>query len=182
MPDADPLLYRLAGPADAAALAALAERTFRDAFAADNSPADMDAHCAASYSPDIQDRELRDPSIRTLVAETPGHALVAYAQLRGDHAPESVTGPSPIELWRFYVDRGYHGRGVAQALMARVDYEAAAMGAQTVWLGVWERNLRAQAFYRKCGFVTVGTHTFMVGSDAQTDHLMARPLERLTAP
>ena len=174
MPHVPALRIRLAGPADAPALAVLAESTFRDAFAADNSPADMDAHCAASYSAANQDRELNDPSVRTIVAESTGDALVAYAQLRKGHVPESVTGPLPIELWRFYVDRGYHGRGVAQELMARVDREADAMGARTVWLGVWERNYRAQAFYQKCDFVRVGTHTFMVGSDPQTDHLMAR--------
>jgi ribosomal protein S18 acetylase RimI-like enzyme len=53
---------------------------------------------------------------------------------------------------------------------------ARARGARTVWLGVWERNARAMAFYRKHGFARVGAHTFMLGTDAQTDWLLARPL------
>ena len=51
---------------------------------------------------------------------------------------------------------------------------ARARGAQTLWLGVWERNPRAVAFYEKYGFTRVGEHTFMLGDDAQTDWLFAR--------
>jgi GNAT superfamily N-acetyltransferase len=53
--------------------------------------------------------------------------------------------------------------------------------AQTMWLGVWERNPRAVAFYRKYGFTRVGEHTFMLGADAQTDWVLARPLGTLAA-
>ena len=41
-----------------------------------------------------------------------------------------------------------------------------------LWLGVWERNPRAQAFYRKSGFADVGSQVFLVGTDAQTDRVM----------
>ena len=167
---------RAAVPADAAALAELAERTFRDAFAADNLPAHLDAHCTASYSPEIQERDTIDEAVRTLVVEDADGRLVAYAQLRIGPVPACVTGAEPIELWRFYVDRGFHGRGLAQQLMARVDETAKALQTSTLWLGVWERNYRAQAFYRKCGFSDAGTHTFMLGTDSQTDNLMARKL------
>jgi hypothetical protein len=39
---------------------------------------------------------------------------------------------------------------------------------------VWERNARAIAFYVKCGFRDVGSQPFLVGSDLQTDRVMAR--------
>ena len=60
--------------------------------------------------------------------------------------------------------------------MCRVDEDADRVGTRTLWLGVWERNERAKAFYRKGGFVDVGAHVFMVGTDAQTDRIMARPV------
>ena len=50
------------------------------------------------------------------------------------------------------------------------------LGGQHIWLGVWERNARALAFYRKKGFVEVGSHVFMVGSDPQTDLVLVSPL------
>jgi GNAT superfamily N-acetyltransferase len=49
------------------------------------------------------------------------------------------------------------------------------------WLGVWERNPRANAFYRKVGFTDVGSHVFMVGTDPQTDRIMVRHLPRAIA-
>jgi diamine N-acetyltransferase len=166
---------RRAQISDAAALAALAERTFRDAFAADNTAEDMTEHCAQSYSPDIQRRELSDAAVDTLVCVNDDGELIAYAQLRPGVA-SAVTGAKPLELWRFYVDRAHHGRGVAQQLMAEVMQTARARDAATLWLGAWERNLRAQAFYRKCGFVDVGSHQFRVGQDVQTDRLMSLTL------
>jgi ribosomal protein S18 acetylase RimI-like enzyme len=48
--------------------------------------------------------------------------------------------------------------------------------ADVLWLGVWERNDRAIAFYEKQGFRIVGAQDFMLGSDRQRDHVMARDL------
>ena len=175
-------MIRLAVPGDAAALATLAERTFRDTFAAENAPADMAEYVARTYSPAHQARELADPALTTLLAVGPAEELMAYAQLRDGAVPASVTGPAPVELWRFYVDGAYHGQGLAQQLMAAVLEAAGRRGAATLFLGVWERNQRAQAFYRKCGFVDVGAHIFMLGRDRQTDRLMARPLVGAGAP
>ncbi len=160
---------------DAAALADLAERTFRETFEADNTTADMAAHCASAYSPAIQHAQIADPTMDTLVIVDPMERLIAYAQLRLG-APPAVKGEMPLEVWRFYVDAPYHGRGVAQVLMTSVVDAARERGAQTLWLGVWERNRRAQAFYCKAGFVDVGAHEFRLGTDIQTDRLMALSL------
>jgi len=87
--------------------------------------------------------------------------------------PDCVSDRSAIELVRFYVDRSLHGSGVARTLMNAVD-AAAASRARTIWLGVWEHNPRAIAFYLKCGFVDVGSHPFQLGRDLQTDRIMSR--------
>lgn len=166
---------RRAEVSEAAEVAALAERTFRATFEADNTAQDMDAHCRKAYSAAIQRAELHDPDIVTLVCEAPDGELIAYAQLRSG-APQQIIGPAPLELWRFYVDSAHHGQGVAQALMKSVMDTADSRGARTLWLGVWERNHRAQTFYRKVGFVDVGSHNFIVGKDVQTDRLMTRPV------
>ena len=54
--------------------------------------------------------------------------------------------------------------------------EAKSAGFKTMYLGVWEKNLRAGAFYRKWNFVRVGEHTFQMGDDPQVDWWMMRPL------
>ena len=161
--------------ADATDLAELAARTFRETFAADNRAEDMALHLAHAYGTSQQQRELVDPDITTLLVEVDGQ-LAGYAQLRSGGAPECVTGESPVELWRFYIAQPWHGRGVAQALMRRVEAEAYRRGGRTFWLGVWERNARAKAFYQKNGFTDVGSQVFMVGTDAQTDRILVRRL------
>ncbi len=162
---------RRAEPQDAAALAELATRTFRDTFGADNRPEDLEVHLAEAYGETRQLRELLAADVRTLVAVN-GGALVAFAQLRDGDQPGSVTAADAVELWRFYVDRPWHGQGVAQRLMRAVLGEARAMGAESVWLGVWEHNPRALAFYREFGFVAVGVHEFLLGQDRQNDVVM----------
>ena len=166
---------RLALPADAVRLAEFGARTFEDAFGADNTPENMSLHLARTYGVAHQTAELDDPAMSTIVAESNGR-LAAFAQLRAGPAPESVTGGTPIELHRFYVDRPWHGQGVARALMAAIDREAARRGAVVIWLSVWEHNERAKAFYRKCGFADVGGKAFVLGTDRQRDRVMARPV------
>jgi ribosomal protein S18 acetylase RimI-like enzyme len=168
---------RRAVPGDAAALADLGARTFRDAFEADNTPEDMALYLASSYGPDLQSAELRNPGIVTLLAESETR-LAGYSQLREGPAPDCVGGPRPIELWRFYVERASQGRGVAQMLMAATIDAAVARGVGTVWLSVWERNHRAQAFYRKCGFEDRGEKAFILGTDRQTDRVMTLALSK----
>ncbi|HEX5216324.1 MAG TPA: GNAT family N-acetyltransferase [Vicinamibacterales bacterium] len=169
-------MVRLAHSADARDLALFASRTFEETFAHSTSAADMAAYLAAHYSEAIQRAEIDDARTTTLVASD-GRALVGYAQIRDNEPPDGVVDRSAIELVRLYVDRAWHGRGLAIALMTRAEAAARDRGARTMWLGVWENNHRASAFYRKHGYVEVGEHVFMLGADAQRDLILAKPLE-----
>ena len=168
---------RTATPADAEPLAALAERTFRDTFANDNSAGDMEAYVRDSFSLDRVRAELADGANTFLLAFVDGvEEPTGYAKLRTGTTDPSVTGPDPVELQRLYVDRSAIGHGVEAALM-RASLEAArSAGHRTLWLGVWERNVRAISFYEKWGFETVGDHVFRLGSDDQRDLIMERPV------
>jgi GNAT superfamily N-acetyltransferase len=157
----------------------LAARTFRETFAADNRPEDIARHEAEAYGQTQQSRELADPDIVTLLVHS-DDLLIGFAQLRRGPVPACVKDDAPIELWRFYIAKEWHGQGIAQALMHRVADDARRAHALTLWLGVWERNERAKAFYRKCGFTDVGSHVYMVGTDAQTDRIMTRAV--VTSP
>jgi ribosomal protein S18 acetylase RimI-like enzyme len=161
--------------ADAPLLAELSARTFLDAFGADNTPEDLALHVERNYGAAIQERELGDAALTYLVAEVDDE-VAGYGLVRDGHAPPCVGDEHPIEIQRLYVERAWHGRGVAQALMAACEDEARRRGGRTLWLGVWERNPRAIRFYEKEGFHEVGSHTFLVGSDPQTDRILARPL------
>lgn len=177
---------RLATVSDAEELAALASRTFFDTYAAQNTADDMRAHISRSYEAAIQRAEIQDESMRTLLAVDGADRAIGYAQLRlrdPRHAepacvinppPPAEPMPNPMEIWRFYVDKPWHGRGVAQRLMNATLALARSLGARSVWLGVWEKNPRGIAFYRKCGFEHIGEHDFIFADQPQTDLVMAR--------
>ena len=168
---------RHATPSDAGLLAELGARTFSETFAPDNKPEDMSAYLAASFSPELQARELSDPFATFLIAEMTGSA-VGYAVLRAGEPLEGVSRDNPVELVRLYVSGQWHGRGVGAALMQACLDEAQRQNYQTLWLGVWEHNSRAQAFYRKWNFHEVGKHVFQLGADPQNDVLMERSVRR----
>jgi diamine N-acetyltransferase len=167
------LTIRRADPEDAGLLAELGALTFSETFAADNRPQDMAAYLAASFNPARQTAELNDPASTFLIAEVGGLA-VGYAHLHAGEPAGGVAGSKPVELVRLYVSREWLGRGVGEALMRACVDGARRAGHETIWLGVWERNGRAQAFYRKWGFRAVGEHVFRLGSDAQRDIVMER--------
>ncbi|HYE95162.1 MAG TPA: GNAT family N-acetyltransferase, partial [Rubricoccaceae bacterium] len=168
---------RPATPADAETLAALAERTFRDTFAADNTADDMEAYVRDAFGLDRVRAELEDAANTFLLAfVNGGEQTVGYAKLRTGATDPSVTGPAPVELERLYVDRGALGHGVGAALLRASLDAARSAGHRTLWLGVWERNARAISFYERWGFETVGDHVFRLGSADQRDLIMERPV------
>ena len=135
----------------------------------------MDLHCRSSYGEQRQAHEIADPDLTTLVCEHDGE-LVGYGQLGWRKAPPSVTAARPAEILRLYVDKAWHGTGVAQRLIGALFDSAREGEADAVWLGVWEHNPRAIAFYRKLGFVDVGDHPFPLGRDTQRDVVMQKEL------
>ena len=169
------LTIRRADPEDAGLLTELGALTFSETFAADNSLEDMASYLAASFNHAQQTAELNDPASTFFIAEIGGLAA-GYAQLHTGEAAEGVEGPKPVELVRLYVSREWLGRGVGEALMRACVDAARLAGHETIWLGVWERNGRAQAFYRKWNFRAVGEHVFKLGTDPQRDILMERAL------
>ena len=166
---------RIGTEADAAALTEFGRRTFHETFAADNDPADMAAYLADAFTPEKQAAELAQPECSCLLAEVDG-VLAGMAYVIDRSPNDVVSGNHLVELQRFYVDTPWHGRGVAHALMEAVIGTSKALGGDVLWLGVWERNARAIAFYRKQGFERVGAKTFRLGADVQTDDVMCRAL------
>lgn len=161
---------------DAAELSAFAARVFIETFDDANDPGDLRDHVESTYGVAQQRAELRDEDTATWLVERDDGRLVGYAQICRKRVPACVTGANPVEIYRFYVERASHGTGVAQALMSTAFSQAREWGADVVWLGVWEHNPRAMAFYRKFGFSDVGSIDFFVGPDRQTDRVFVMPL------
>jgi ribosomal protein S18 acetylase RimI-like enzyme len=169
-------LIRIAVAADAEMLAEFARRTFYEAFAAMNSPENIGAYMSQNFTLQKFSAQLADPRATFLIAEIEA-TPVAFAKLYDGEVPDCVGGFAPVEIERFYVDSQFHGMGVAQTLMQACFDRARQSGRGTVYLGVWDNNHRAIAFYRKCGFDVVGSHAFQLGDETQNDLIMERRLQ-----
>jgi len=169
---------RRASLEDAEMLSELSRKTFWDAFHANpkNAPEDMAEYMRTAFSAKQIKQELADAKAVFLVAEIAGDA-VGYAKLLIDAREPGIEAEKPIELARLYSKHEFLGKGVGAKLMERCFREAKNLDRDAMWLGVWEFNPRAQAFYRKYGFCEVGEHIFLLGSDAQTDVLMQREIK-----
>jgi diamine N-acetyltransferase len=168
---------RVGGPADAALLADLGARTFRVTYVDDLPADDLDAYVADTFAVSRVAAELADGTYRYLIAEVAGVAA-GYALLHDTAAPAVVPGPRPLMLSRLYLEPRFQGAGIGTALMARCLTEAAALGHGALWLTVWERNVRALAFYDRWGFATVAGIPFEIGGVVHQDRIMARRLDR----
>lgn len=168
-------LIRLATRADLPALTELAARTFYDAFMATNTPENMEAYMSAAFTVQQFTDEWEDALATFYLAEL-DEQLVGYAKLFRPDPPDCVAERNAIELSRLYLEQHCHGKGVAAALMEHCFNAARREKFKAMFLGVWEHNPRAQAFYRKHGFERVGEHVFPMGDDPQIDWWMMRAL------
>jgi GNAT superfamily N-acetyltransferase len=166
---------RRADARDAAELAQCAARLFEQTYAAELDAGDIEAHISASFSVERQRAELCDPSVVTTIVRSHDE-FIAYAQVRRRAPPRCVDLAETVELHRFYLDRIAHGSGLAAALMQEARKAAQELGGRHLWLGVWERNARAIAFYGKAGFVDVGSTFYWVGPDKQVDRVLVAPV------
>jgi GNAT superfamily N-acetyltransferase len=164
-----------AGPADLVPYGAISRQTFSDTYGATHAAAVVARHVAERFDDAQLRAELADP-LRTVLAVMHAGHWVAYAVLRSGSAPVELTGRHPVEMERFYVDRAWHGGGVAAPLMAAGLDAARQQGCEVAWLGVWEQNSRAIRFYTRCGFADVGRTTYLFDGHAENDVVMATPL------
>lgn len=162
---------------DAKLLTELAYTTFWDAFAhhPKNAPDDLNHYMRQAFNLEQIAAELADDKSVFLIAEIEGKPA-GYAKLIIESTEEGISADRPIELSRLYSHQEFLGKGVGQNLMDACFDHARSNGHDVMWLGVWEYNPRAQAFYAKNGFCEVGKHTFQLGSDPQTDLLMQKEL------
>lgn len=170
-----PHRIRPATPEDAPLLADLGARTFRETFEDLCSSQDLAAFLAQAYGDAIQRTELLDPARPALVLEAGGQP-VGFAQLRLGHREPCIAGPRPVELQRIYVLREAHGQGFGAALMVAAEDLARRWGADALWLGVWEHNHRALAFYARHGFREAGDHIFQIGDQVDRDLILVKEL------
>lgn len=158
---------------DAPALRDLMEQTFVDTYAQFNTPENMQQYIASHFGLAQVEQELRDETVQYLLMKQ-NERLIGFAKLVRNHAAEGLEGQKVVEIERIYVTRAHHGQKLGAKLMQACLDWSKKEGFTTVWLGVWEQNQKALAFYQKMGFQRFGEHVFVLGTEVQNDFLMKK--------
>ena len=156
---------------DLADLQKISRDTFSETFAALNKAEDMEKYLQHNLSTEQVLREFNNPASDFYFAMHEQQAIGYIKINHGDAQMEPQDAPA-IEIEKLYVMRAYHGKYIGELLLDTAKLVAKLYKAESIWLGVWEKNERAILFYKKHGFQQYGQHLFMLGNDAQTDLLM----------
>jgi diamine N-acetyltransferase len=168
------LIVRYATVADAELVADLSRQTFYDTFAAQNTKEDMELFLNHQFTKAGLMAEVGAPGNIFLLAYD-NDAVAGYARLREGSMPDG-SSTAALEIARLYVLQSMIGKGIGKALMQSSIEIAKAKGKQVIWLGVWEKNERAKAFYTLWGFEKFSEQPFILGQDVQRDWLMKKEI------
>jgi ribosomal protein S18 acetylase RimI-like enzyme len=158
---------------DLEALHEIGRETYDRTFRPMNAPETIDAYLSEAFTSEKLLSELRTEGCSFYFLYADGE-LAGYLKLNNAPAQSDLNDPASLEIERIYVREGRKGVGLGTAMMRFVLQKAAEAGKKYTWLGVWEKNTAALAFYRKWGFTEAGTHSFRMGDELQTDFILKR--------
>ena len=153
-----------------AALAEIGASTFYETYAAENTEEDMQAYIGKTYSPKQIALNLADPNIHYYLIYQ-GTEVMGFIKTIVQFAAEKLEGKT-LELEKIYLRKEAHGSGMAKVLMDAAIQLAKTEKASNLYLGVWQENERAIAFYKKCGFEIYYTRQFQLGERVCEDFLL----------
>ncbi len=169
------LIVRYATNKDATLIADISRQTFYETFAADNRKEDMDKFLTEQFTKGKLMMEVGSLENVFLLAYN-GNEVAGYAKLREAKQPEKLNNAKTLEIARIYAMPDMIGKGVGNLLMQTSISIAKEKGKEIIWLGVWEKNIRAIDFYKKWGFEKFDVSDFLLGDEVQCDWLMKKLL------
>ncbi|WP_273568753.1 GNAT family N-acetyltransferase [Maribacter halichondriae] len=152
-------------------LVEISKKTFVDAFERDNDPEDFNDYINYAFNKKKLRTELlnKDSDFYKVHCDA---VLAGYIKLNQNDSQTDVNLSESIELERIYVLKDFQGRKIGQWMLDQVKGMAFARQKAFLWLGVWEKNEKAIAFYERNGFSKFGVHPYYIGKDKQMDWLM----------
>ena len=160
---------------DAELIAGMSRETFIETYAKDNTAENMQLFLEGPFATKNLLKEV-SASENYFVMAYCDEVLAGYMRLRNHATDHSEKGKERLEICRLYCYQKFIGKGIGHALMAHALEYGIKNKFEGMWLGVWERNLRAISFYEKYGFHKFSSHIFTLGDDSQTDWLMEKKL------
>ncbi|MBU8772646.1 GNAT family N-acetyltransferase [Cytobacillus oceanisediminis] len=161
---------------DLSRLQEISYETFNETFKEQNSPENMEAYLEKAFNRKQLKTELSQRSSQFYFVEIDGETA-GYLKVNTDEAQTEEMGDEALEIERIYIRSPFQKQGLGKYLFNKALEVAMEQNKKRIWLGVWEKNEKAIAFYKKMGFVQTGAHSFYMGDEEQTDFIMAKILK-----
>ena len=149
--------------------------TFTETFKEQNSPEHLNAYLEKAYNLNQLERELASQCSNFFFVYF-NQEVAGYLKINFDEAQSEAMGDNSLEVERIYVRKKFQKHGFGKQLLNKAMEIAMEQKKKKIWLGVWEENENAIAFYQKIGFFQTGSHTFYMGNDEQVDLIMTKTL------
>lgn len=161
--------------ADSLDLQAISVNTFTETFKDHNSPEHLNAYLEKAYNLNQLEQELGNQSSQFFFVYF-NHEIAGYLKINTGDAQSEAMGDDSLEVERIYVMKKFQKHGLGKHLLNKAVEIAKEQKKEKIWLGVWEENENAIAFYQKKGFFQTGAHSFYMGDDEQVDLIMTKTL------
>ncbi|QCT75513.1 GNAT family N-acetyltransferase [Macrococcoides canis] len=160
---------------DKSALMEIAYQTFDETFRADNKKENIDEYLKNAFTDEKVLAELHNPDsfFYFIYYED---TLAGYLKLNINEAQtESFEGEN-LEIERIYILKQFQKKGLGKQLYDKALEVARHLSCERIWLGVWEKNSNAIAFYEQLGFNKIDQHSFYMGDEQQIDYIMMKSI------
>lgn len=154
----------------------VAIETYTDTFEEHNTAENMQAYLEGAFNEEQLRSELLNPHSEFYFIYAQ-EELAGYLKVNIDDAQSEEMGKEMLEIERIYIRSGFQRYGLGGHLFNQAIERATVHGKNTIWLGVWEKNVHALSFYKKMGFVQAGVHSFWMGTDEQIDYILTKKIQ-----
>ena len=160
---------------DSRKLQEISYETFNETFKYQNSPENMNAYLERAFNLKQLEKELSNISSQFFFVYF-NDEVAGYLKVNTNDAQSEEMGDESLEIERIYIKNKFQKHGLGKYLLNKAMENAMERNKKKIWLGVWEKNENAIAFYKKMGFVQTGAHSFYMGDEEQMDFIMTKTL------
>mgnify|MGYP005753176855 CR=1 FL=1 len=153
----------------------LSYETFDETFRDQNSPEAMSAYLEKAFNLAQLEKEMSNRNSQFYFVYV-NDEVAGYLKVNTNDAQSEQMGEDSFEIERIYIKSSFQKHGLGRHLFNKAMELAKEGNKKSIWLGVWEKNENAIAFYERMGFVQTGTHSFFMGDEEQTDYIMTKLL------
>lgn len=161
---------------DIAQLQKISRQTFFETFSAVNTEKDMAKYLEENLSLEKLTAEINNKGSEFYFAVL-DNDIIGYLKINFGKSQTELKSENSLEIERIYVLHKFLGNNIGQILYEKAIQLAKQLSVDFVWLGVWEKNMRAISFYKKNRFIEFDKHIFKLGNDKQTDIMMKLQLK-----